>query len=42
MIRKQNSDPFLVQVTVMLVILLVVFFIGDEPSNLNHLLVAAR
>lgn len=42
MIRKQDSDPFLAQASLMLVILLVMFAIGGEPGNLDHLIIAAR
>ncbi len=42
MIKKQDSDPFLAQASVMLVILLVMYALGSEPSNLDHLIVVAR
>lgn len=42
MIKKQGSDPFLAQASVMLVILLVMFALGSEPGNLDHLMIAAR
>lgn len=40
MLKKQNSDPFLAQATAMLVIMLVMFAIGGESANLDHLLAA--
>ncbi len=42
MIKKQDSDPFLAQASVMLVILLVMLAIGGESANLEHLVIAAR
>lgn len=42
MIKKQNSDPFLAQASVMLVIMLVMLALGNEPANLDHLMLAAR
>ncbi len=40
MIKKQNSDPFLAQALAMLVIMLVMYAIGSEPNNLDHLIAA--
>lgn len=42
MIKKQDSDPFLAQASVMLVILLVMFAIGGESANLEQLVIATR
>lgn len=36
--NKQSSDPFLSQASAMLVIMLVMYAIGGEPSTLDHLL----
>ncbi len=41
MIKKQDSDPFLAQASLMLVILLVMYALGSEPGNLDHLIAAA-
>lgn len=38
MIKKYDSDPFLAQASLMLVIMLVMYAIGGEPSNLDHLI----
>jgi len=35
---KQKSDPFLAQTAVMLVVLLVVYALGEQPANLDHLM----
>lgn len=40
MIKKHDSDPFLAQASVMLVIMLVMYAIGGEPGNLDHLIAA--
>lgn len=40
MIRKQDSDPFLAQASVMLVVMLVMYALGGEPANLDHLIAA--
>lgn len=37
---KQKSDPFLVQASMMLVILLVVYVIGGDTGSFDHLLSA--
>jgi len=37
---KQKSDPFLVQASVMLVILFVVYALGGDSGNLDHLIAA--
>jgi hypothetical protein len=42
MIKKQDSDPFLAQASLMLVILLVMFAIGGESVSLDHLVIASR
>jgi hypothetical protein len=42
MIKKQDSDPFLAQASLMLVILLVMFAIGGESASLDHLVIASR
>jgi hypothetical protein len=38
MMKKQKSDPFLAQTAVMLVVLLVVYALGEQPANLDHLM----
>jgi hypothetical protein len=38
MMKKQESDPFLAQTAVMLVVLLVVYALGEQPANLDHLM----
>jgi hypothetical protein len=40
MIKKRDSDPFLAQASAMLVIMLVMYAIGGEPGNLDHLIAA--
>jgi hypothetical protein len=35
---KHNSDPFLAQTSVMLVILLVMYVLGNDTSPIDHLL----
>jgi hypothetical protein len=36
---KRNSDPFIAQTATMLVILLVVYVIGDDATLANHLFI---
>lgn len=38
MMKHQKSDPFLAQTAVMLVVLLVVFALGEQPASLDHLM----
>lgn len=42
MIKKHDSDPFLAQASLMLVIMLVMYALGDDPGNLDHLLFTGR
>jgi len=39
MMKQRKSDPFLAQTAVMLVVLLVVYALGEQPpANLDHLM----
>lgn len=39
MMKQHKSDPFLAQTAVMLVVLLVVYALGEQPpANLDHLM----
>lgn len=38
MSKQQKQDPFLAQTAVMLVVLLVVFALGEQPAPIDHLL----
>ncbi len=35
--KQLKSDPFLAQTAVMLVVLLVVYALGEQPAHLDHL-----
>ena len=37
---KRKSDPFLAQTTAMLLILLVMYAVGGDAVNIDHLLLA--
>ncbi len=37
---KRKSDPFLAQASVMLVIMLVMYALGGDNGNLDHLIAA--
>lgn len=36
--KQQKSDPFLAQTAVMLVVLIVLYALGEQPANLDHLI----
>ncbi|MCQ8182103.1 hypothetical protein NP603_13360 [Methylomonas sp. SURF-1] len=36
--KQQKSDPFLAQTAVMLVVLIVVYALGQQPAHLDHLI----